>query len=70
MTAAQRRKSQVPKPQNPKVRLWKLRFGVCLGFGVWDLKFSVTSVTEMPDAGENHRHFAFVGDSNDFLVAD
>ena len=27
-------------------------------------------VSEMPDAGEDHRHFAFVGGSDHFLVAD
>jgi len=27
-------------------------------------------VSEMPDTGEDHRHFAFVGGSDHFLVAD
>jgi hypothetical protein len=39
------------------------------GYNSCELKFSATLVSEMPEAGENHRHVAFVSRGDDFLVA-
>ena len=45
-----------------------LDLGISLEPGAWECEASGISMSEMPDTGEDHRHFAFVGGSNHFLV--
>ena len=67
-------KTQAPKNfQNSKVKkltplVWILEFGDFLGFGAWDLGFPPL-MAEVPDAGKDHRHFAFVRRGDHFAVA-
>jgi hypothetical protein len=49
---------QTPSAFTAEFEYWSLGLGI-----------SVTLVAEVPDAGEDHRHFAVVGGGDDFLVA-
>ena len=71
-------KTQTPKNlQNPNLKNRHKLFGyleleISLGFGTWDLNFPPQKrrlVSEVAEAGENHRHVAFISRGNDFLVA-
>src|SRR5438105_3912992 len=69
ITAALRRKSQAPKPKSQTISKLQFPNRCATIFRVWDLGFP-PSMAEVPDAGKDHRHFAFVGSCDHFLVPD